>query len=249
MKRKNWTREELMLAINLYCKTPFGQIHQINPDILRLSQLMERTPGAIAWKMANFASIDPSLDRKGASHVGKLDVEIWNEFFDNWEQLVFESERLLIELDKENVVDSERSKDIPDGQEKERIVKTRVNQYFFRQAVLSSYEFKCCITGISVPELLISSHIVPWATDHKNRLNPRNGLCLNALHDKAFDQGLITISKDFSIIVSSVVQKKFPYSPEKKFLLEYNGKEITLPKRFIPDIEFLTYHNDCIFLK
>jgi putative restriction endonuclease len=36
-KRKPWTRNELILAINLYCKTPFGKIHVRNPDIITLS--------------------------------------------------------------------------------------------------------------------------------------------------------------------------------------------------------------------
>lgn len=249
MKRKNWKREELILAINLYCKTQFGRIHQRNPDIIKLSQLIGRTPGAIAWKMCNFASIDPSLDRKGASNVGKLDIEIWNEFFNNWEQLVFESENLLTNLDKQRFSTQIGSNDIPKGREKERTVKTRVNQHFFRQAVLSAYDFKCCITNISIPELLISSHIIPWAKDPQNRLNPRNGLCLNALHDKAFDQGLITISKDFTIMVSPRVERNYPNFAEKKFISEYNNKRITLPRRFIPDVEFLEYHQNYIFLR
>lgn len=249
MKRRNWKREELILAINLYCKTPFGRIHQRNPDIIKLSQLIGRTPGAIAWKMGNFASIDPSLDRKGASNVGKLDIEIWNEFFNNWEQLVVESENLLINLDKQGIVTKIGFNDIIEGREKERTVKTRVNQHFFRQAVLSSYDFRCCITNISIPELLISSHIIPWAKDPQNRLNPRNGLCLNALHDKAFDQGLITILTDFTIMVSPRVKRHYPNSAEKKFISEYNKKRITLPRRFIPDVKFLEYHQNYIFLR
>jgi len=54
----------------------------------------------------------------------------------------------------------------------------------------------------SIPELLIASHIIPWARDDKNRMNPANGLCLNALHDKAFDKGLITITPDFVVRIS-----------------------------------------------
>jgi len=249
MKRKNWKREELILAINLYCKTQFGRIHQRNPDIIKLSQLIGRTPGAIAWKMCNFASIDPSLDRKGASNVGKLDVEIWNEFFNSWEQLVFESENLLTNLEQQRISTQIGSNDILEGREIERTVKTRVNQHFFRKAVLSAYDFRCCITNIAIPELLISSHIIPWAKDPQNRLNPRNGLCLNALHDKAFDRGLITISKDFTIMVSPRVEGNYPNSAEKKFISEYNDKKITLPRRFIPDVEFLEYHQNYIFLR
>jgi putative restriction endonuclease len=45
--------------------------------------------------------------------------------------------------------------------------------------VLAAYDYKRCITGIAISELLLASHIVPWATDPKQRMNPRNGLCLN----------------------------------------------------------------------
>ena len=80
-----------------------------------------------------------------------------------------------------------------DGKEKERIIKTRVNQSLFRKVVLATYNNKCCITGLAQPELLIASHIIPWSVNEKERLNPSNGICLNALHDKAFDSGLIAI--------------------------------------------------------
>ena len=71
----------------------------------------------------------------------------------------------------------------PAGREREATVRLRVNQSFFRDRILSAYNFRCCVTGLTVQPLLTASHIIPWAEDEKNRLNPRNGLCLNALHD------------------------------------------------------------------
>ncbi len=85
--RRNWIREELILAINLYCKTPFGRIHNRNPEIIKLANLIDRTPSSVSYKLANFASIDPSLQRKGASNVSKLDIDVWKEFFNDWEKL------------------------------------------------------------------------------------------------------------------------------------------------------------------
>ncbi len=249
MKRRAWTRDELILAVNLYCKTSFGRIHQGTPDIIKLSSLINRTPSAVAWKMCNFASIDPSLDRKGASNVGKMDIQIWNEFFNNWEQLAFESEKLLAKLHGEGTLLQEDIDDSREGQDKERFVKTRVNQAFFRKMVLSSYDFKCCMTALSIPELLVGSHIIPWAKDKKNRLNPRNGLCLNSLHDKAFDQGLISVSDDFKIMVSDFLRDKYKGAPEKKFLLDYSGFGINMPKRFLPDKDFLDYHRNNVFIR
>lgn len=237
---KSWTKDELILAINLYCKTPFGKIHTGNPEIILLANRLNRTPGSISYKLANFASIDPSLPRKGASNVSKLDREVWTDFFENWDEMAYQSEKDFL---GEKFIDEEAIK-IPEGKTREAIVKTRVNQSFFRKTILASYG-ACCITGIPTPELLVASHIIPWSKDEKNRTNPRNGLCLNCLHDRAFDVGLITLSNDFSVIVSPKL-KKHP-SQQVEIVTAYEGKRITLPTRFLPDQALLDYHRENIF--
>ena len=241
MKRRPWTREELILAINIYCKTPFGKLHKGNPDIIKLSSLIDRTPSALAWKLVNFASFDPSLQArgiKGAKNASKLDKQIWDEFFNNWEELAFESEMLLEQKLKYGSPAFHEKK----GKEKNRIVKTRVNQSFFRSTLLASYNNKCCITGISNSEFLIASHIVPWAIDGQNRLNPQNGILINALHDKAFEFGFITITVDYKILVSRKLLKSKSYS-NVHFFHKYHNQDLILPSRFLPDPEFLKYHN------
>lgn len=243
--RRNWTRTELILAINLYCKTPFGRIHNRNPEIIKLAKLIDRTPSSVSYKLANFASIDPSLPRKGASNVSKLDIDVWNEFFNDWEKLAFESERLLSKHDNNSFASDIEILPL-EGYNREGVVKIRVNQAFFRKTVLASYNYKCCITGLSIAELLVASHIIPWSKDEKNRLNPRNGLCLNALHDKAFDKGLISISEKFRIIVSNRLKDSTKF-PENELINKYDGQPISLPNRFLPDREFLSYHRKNIF--
>ena len=200
MTRKNWQRSELILAFNLYCKTPFGRIHNRNPEIISLAKAVGRSPSAVSWKLANFARLDPSLQKRniaGAKHGSQGEAEVWEEFHNDWEALAFESERLLAQTTGRKV---EEIAEVPEealpkeGKERERVVRSRVNQHFFRATVLAAYGNKCCITGMPIPELLTASHIVPWSVDHQNRLNPRNGLCLNAIHDRAFDRGLLTIT-------------------------------------------------------
>lgn len=246
-----WTRQELILAFNLYCKIPFGQIHDRNPKIIELAKFVGRTPGAVSWKLVNFAHLDPSLDRKGASNVSKMDREIWQEFHENTEQLIFESEQLLAErkgtsLEKLSDIDTY---DLPAaGMERERMIRVRVNQQFFRKMVLAAYDNRCCVTGLPVPELLVASHIIPWARDVKNRLNPLNGLCLNAFHDRAFDKGLIGISGEYTLLVSKALQDALKEEAGAMFFTKYSGKKICLPRRFIPSQEFLEYHRNNIFL-
>lgn len=250
VNQKLWTREELILAINLYCKLPFGRLHSSNPDIIELSKLIDRTPGSVSFKLVNFASLDPSLHArgiKGASNTSKLDKEIWNEFYNNWDVLPYESEKLLAKfkhttVEKLNDVQEEIFKQ---GKTREQIIKARVNQSFFRKTVLSAYDNKCCITAIDNPVFLVAGHIRPWGIDEKNRLNPRNGLSLNALHDRAFENGYITITTDFMIKVSPLLLKS---QNNYEFFNQYEGKPIHLPKRFLPDVDFLKYHNDERFL-
>ena len=249
--QKLWTRDELILAINLYCKLPFGKLSSTTKEIIDLSKLIGRTSGSVALKLVNFSSLDPSLQERGIKGMGnasRLDKQVWNEFYNNWDTALIESERLLAEkkhtnIERLNKIDIH---DLPkEGKEKERLVKTRVNQSIFRAIVLATYDNSCCITGINNPDLLIASHIVPWSKDEKNRLNPMNGLCLNALHDRAFDKGLITIaSKDFTIKISSQLKKKGSIENIKYNFLDFEGKQIHLPDKFIPSKEQLKIHND-----
>jgi len=98
MARREWTRDELIMAFNLYCKIPFGRIHLRNPQVIELASAIGRSPSAVSWKLANFARLDPTLKKRniaGASHGARSEIEIWDEFNGNWEKLSFESEHLL----------------------------------------------------------------------------------------------------------------------------------------------------------
>lgn len=249
-RNANWTEEELILAYNLYCKTPFGKIHIRNPEIIDLAKIIKRTPSALSWKLANFARLDPSLQRRniaGATHGGKGEIEIWNKFHSNWDDLIFQSELLLA---KYKNLPIEEYADIPttelpkEGINRDRLVKIRVNQNFFRKTILSTYNYTCAITGIKIADLLVASHIIPWSENAKERLNPRNGICLNALHDKAFDRGIISFSDDFKLLLSSKVKNE----TSNELLLKFKDTILKLPKKFQPDLEFLKYHRETFFL-
>jgi len=75
-----------------------------------------------------------------------------------------------------------------------------------------------------------------------------NGLCLNALHDKAFDCGLISISPDDYTLKLSPTLKSKTISPaiENNFLA-FENKSIILPDKFLPSPEFLDFHFKHIF--
>ena len=144
--QKLWTREQSILAINLYCKIPFGQMHSRNPRIQELANLINRSPGAVARKLGNFAHFDPSLQARGVGglpNTSKLDEEIWNEFYNNWDSALIESEKLLAKkrhttIEKLNGVNEKDLLKV--GITKERLVKTRVNQSIFRKMIDSDIE-------------------------------------------------------------------------------------------------------------
>ena len=250
MARRDWTREELIVAFNLYCKIPFGRIHIRNPAVIELAKAIKRTPSAVSWKLANFARLDPVLRQRhivGASHGAKSEIEIWNEFRSDWERLAFESERLLAQITG-HVLDPNDVHDFPAGETREVIVRARVNQGFFRAAILASYGARCCVTGLQIQELLVASHIVPWAVDVKNRTNPTNGLCLNAIHDRSFDCGLITVMPDLKVKISPLAKRNSKDAAAREFLLRYDGMAISPPRHFPPNPDFLKFHNENIFI-
>jgi putative restriction endonuclease len=256
MTRDNWNREQLIVALNLYWKIPYNKISgSSNSLIQQIAPIINRTPAALAYKLMNFTSLDAEkqkIGNKGKSAASSSDKEVWNEYFGKWEKLTLDSSAILSVIQNKPIdtfLELEDDYEFVEGKEKIRLVKTRVNQNDFRQRVLASYNEKCCITGISFTSLLVASHIIPWSKNKQERLNPRNGICLNNIHDKAFDKGLITITSDFKVKLSDAILKKQKETNVQKYFLEYDNQPIILPDRFIPSIEFLEYHQQNIFNK
>jgi putative restriction endonuclease len=247
-----WTRNELILAFNLYCILPFGRLHRLNPEIIDLSNLIGRTPSAVALKLVNFASLDPELKKrgiKGMSSHSKLDKQIFAEFSKDWTSLLIESELLFenynkkISLKDNNLTIDKTTK----GIDKIVKIKQRVNQNLFRKMVLSNYNETCAICNLNNSRLLVASHIVPWSKNEKERLNPHNGLCLCSIHDKSFDVGLITVNENLKLLISDELKQASNDTINNYFSI-YEDKELNIPKKFYPSIKFLEYHNEYIFL-
>ena len=250
--KSKWTRQELLIAFGLYCRISFGRISSRNPEIIRYSKAIGRTPAALSMKLGNIASLDPAITstgRAGLRAASANDRAMWDEMQSDWERFAIESEQALSEVQVRVELDRETSRDdISDRAGEDRITQTttRIGQNFFRSAVLSAYNGRCCITGLSLPALLVASHIVPWRHDSTNRVNPRNGLLLSVLHDKAFDTGIITVRDDMTVQVS----RKHSVSNDKFFsesIEYYDGKPIFLPEKFTPERNFLSYHREYIF--
>ncbi|MDF1826416.1 MAG: HNH endonuclease [Verrucomicrobiales bacterium] len=242
----NWTRKELLAALNLYFETPFGKQHSTHPPIVALAEAIGRSPGAIAMKLSNFTNLDPSERArgiKGLSGASKADRAIWNEFEENREELVAESE---VEL--ETLLPDVNPTPPEEIEDSVKLVKYRRQQRFFRRVVLSSYRQSCCISGNPVPELLRASHITPWAADRKNRLNPSNGLCLAATYDTAFDRGLISFNSNFELMLSNRLGEYSSHPEIQSVFEKYRGVSLQLPEKNLPDATLLAWHTKNVFV-
>jgi putative restriction endonuclease len=244
MERRGWSRDELLKALHLYLITPFGRLDQRNPQVKGLATEIGRTASAVALKLVNFASLDPTLHQRGMSNSSRLDRQVWDEFFGQMNAALSEGPGDKSSIGFSDVQREFISEDImfPEGADVVRNVKTRLNQSFFRRLVLTSYDGKCALTGIEAPELLVASHIVPWSTHKDVRTTPQNGICLNALHDRAFDEGYLTFTDEFEVLYS----RDLP-TVARHALESFGARKLRLPSRFVPDSSLISFHREKIF--
>ena len=221
---KRWTRDQLLVVLNLYHKLRFGQLDARQPVIIDLAKRMGRTPGSVAMKLNNLASLDPVLRLRGIRGLegaSNLDRTMWDEFHENPAELVpLSQERfdaLFVESETETteVIPGTGIRKItrpPSGDtEVTRPTKQRRGQDYFREIVLNNYGNRCALTGLPVRELLIASHILPWRSHETERLNVRNGIALNRLHDAAFDQGFIAFDDELRLLLSKRLRTFLPH--------------------------------------
>ncbi|WP_038912985.1 HNH endonuclease [Dickeya zeae] len=251
-----WTRDQLLVAFTLYSRLPFGKLHSRNPEIIDYAKLIGRTPSALAMKLVNIASLDPVIidsGRTGLSQASKADRELWQELERDPHAFEQQCQQAVTALTAPDDT-SQHALDVtpPDyyGHERMAITTVRVGQQQFRKRVLKAYDERCCITGLEEPILLIASHIRPWKDIAEHRLDPSNGLCLSALHDKAFDKGLIgfndhlelMLSPRLKMLSSEIVQNQFE---------QYEGKQLHLPAdpHHHPKLEHIRHHRKHLFGK
>ena len=255
MGQRRWARDELLVTFSLYCRTPFGRLHRLNPDVLRLAHSLRRTPDAVAMKLCNFAGLDPAQQARnirGLANASAADRAIFDEFNSDWEGLAYESElaveRIGMPSSQAPVDNADPSTGYVGVTEAERSVRVRTAQAFFRRTVMVSYSFTCAVCEITVPCLLQASHIIPWSMDESRRADPRNGIALCALHDRMFDRGLMTFDEQLHVLLSGQLRTDDPCRMHIVAINEIEGAALHLPHRFLPDTEALRFHRYHIFL-
>lgn len=254
-----WTRDQLLVALGLYCTMEFGKFHQRNPRIIEVAEKIGRTPSALAMKLSNLASLDPVIresGRRGLEGASSADRAIWRELEESPDQIMPAAEEALANLSlTEPLFDVEPEAELePEpinytGEDRLAVTRQRRGQHIFRKSVLSSYEHRCCITSLADTRFLVASHIRPWRSDKHNRLNPHNGLCLSTLYDRAFDLGLITFSEEFRLMVSPSLRKQTSNDYVNESFLRREGQQMNLPNKFSPDVALMAWHRENCFIK
>lgn len=254
----NWDERETLAAFRLYCSTTFGRLNNSNREIHAFAESISRTPGAVVRKCGNFASLDPTHKARGVKGLvnrSALDEELWRRFQadsaavaveaeEAWEAFGMPSE----ERDAATGVPDAEPMPVPTGpSEAARTRSVRLTQAFFRRTVLSGYGHRCALTGLAHPALLVASHIIPWSADESRRADPRNGLCLNVLADKAFDRGLITLDDDLAVVLGPSLRDPAVGGTLAEHLAGWEGRRLRLPERFEPDGEAVRWHRGRVF--
>ncbi|MDB5801157.1 MAG: endonuclease [Rhodocyclales bacterium] len=116
----------------------------------------------------------------------------------------------------------------------------RVGQGGFRDALMTKWDHRCAVTGLTCPELLRASHVKPWScSNRRERLDLNNGLLLAAHLDALFDKGLISFDNAGKMLLSPRI-----LCDERKHF------GLPLPLRHPPDEalkSYLAYHRDELF--
>ncbi len=244
---KNWTRDETIVAFNVYCKIPFKDSNKNHPMVIKYAKIIGRRPSALNMKVGNLGRLDPKLKEKGIvglSHGSKVEQMVWDEFYDNPEQLIYESECLIAKYSNDTIEHTSNIDltNLPEGTERVAMIKQRVNQTFFRSTVLSSYDSTCCISGIRNEQLVEACHISDWKSDLKNRTNPHNGICLNPFFHRAYDKYYISITPDYYIEISERLLDDIKSDNSRKYLQSIDRRHIIIPEKFSPDKDLLQLH-------
>ena len=119
-----WDRTELLIVFRLYCHTPFGRLHERNPEIIDLARRIYRTPGAVAMKACNFASLDPGQRVRGIkalTNTSQADRALWDSFLDNSAAIAQEAEAVydsIYNTDERGSSEAERVRDPSIGWDK-----------------------------------------------------------------------------------------------------------------------------------
>lgn len=248
--RRPWTREEFILALDLYFRIPFGQINKNNPDIIKLAKLIGRTPSSVGMRLCNFVNCDSNLKERGIKGLagGQQQCQpYWDEFANRRGDLMsaaIQSRISIIESIPQS--DDEYYKHISEW---DNLV-NEMYDYQFQTIVKKNYHNRCAISGLKITQLLVATHIVPAAEDENDSMKTSNGICLSLIYARAFVEGLIGFDENYKIHLSNYLKKHQFDNSYYALFKKYEGTSLVINDVVVkPDTQFLQWHMDTVFNK
>lgn len=175
----------------------------------------------------------------------KYVMDYFLRYDENW--LNREIETVIDTAEQEDVLNAQLDNSVDDidkeietkqlqGEEREALIKVRVNQSAFRKLLMRRYTH-CCLCDVDDESLLVASHIKPWAkSNHAEKVDVNNGLLLCPNHDKLFDRGYISFDNGGHIVISDELSENSAISMNIK-----NDMQIELSN---DNIKYMEYHRN-----
>jgi putative restriction endonuclease len=113
----------------------------------------------------------------------------------------------------------------------------------FRRSIQRVYDHTCAMTGqriiIEGRTSIDACHIVPWSVSHNDAID--NGIALSKNCHWAFDNGLLSIDDNYSVVVSSKIKR---HEMNSSMLAGLDGNRLILPQSelFRPNLEYISAH-------
>lgn len=250
---QDWTRNELVLALDLYYRA--GVRRDGNDQAVQeLASAIGRTQHSVAMKLHNFEALDPNISKKALENTSRLDSIIFENFSRRTDLLHDEADKIRIKLSEAGQLADPQTEEelrrIQGGsyhvEDREATTRVRRGQAAFAKAIKDNYGSACAICGIELSALLVASHIKPWADDPDHRLDPANGICLCVLHDRLFDEGLITLSPELTVVVARDLRTARAKGVQE-IVAGIEGTRLKAPASSPPGELMLDYHRRAIF--
>ena len=168
-------------------------------------------------------------ESKGLANASRLDRAVWEEFNANPNLLAQQSEEQYARLELPVATAAEAELVMPTGPTEAVATRPmRLVQSFFRRSVLAAYRYSCAFCRIDLPAVLTASHIIPWTANVELRADPRNGLSLCELHDRAFDRGLMCVDENLKLRLSRHAESRVESEVFRAAFTALDGESISV---------------------
>jgi hypothetical protein len=234
----------------------FGQFNKANEDVQRLAMLLGRAPSSVSMKLCNLASFDPALRSrgiKGLEGASQLDRQVWDEYHANLTASVQATEQKLralitakqaqdAKLEQPADCRSKAEADLLPLQERLDDLEQDTTNYF-QAAILSNYEGRCAVSGLTSPDLLLATRILPRETHPELEMVISNGICLSALYHRSFLRGLISFDDQLRVMIASRLKQGLATVDFDRFFGHYDRQPMHIPPDgVLPAEQYLREH-------